>query len=262
MRIPILMYHMVDDRKAGQEPRYCCSTKFFHRQIRYLRRAGYSFIGLHDACLALRTGALAAGRCVSITFDDGYLDNFENALPILDEFSVPATVFVVSGRVGGVDGWRETGGNGSWPLASWEQLREMAEQGVEIGSHTVSHPSLTALDDEQRRREVADSKSALEERLGQPVRFFAYPYGRLDEATRNAVRAAGYEAACSTRSGFNSAGCDPYLLRRLEVYGTDSLSRFALKVAWGTNDASLRTIGQYYGSRVAVRLRRWLNLST
>ena len=140
-------------------------------------------------------------------------------------------------------------------LATGDELRQMAENGIEIGSHTISHSALDAADPEEIAREVCVSKDEIEQRFGKPVRFFAYPYGRLNEAVRDAVAEAGYKAACSTRSGFNNAGTDPFILRRLEVYGTDSLWRFGLKLAWGTNDASPVVIGRYYLSRVKERLK-------
>src|SRR4030042_954893 len=115
----------------------------------------------------------------------------------------------------------------------------MATNGVTVGSHTTTHASLTAVDAESARHEVIDSKSELEGALGKPVHFFAYPYGLLNEQIEEFVVEAGYVGACSTISGFNSRRANPFALRRIEVYGTDPLWKFVLKLKFGTNEATL-----------------------
>ncbi len=256
--VVILMYHMVRDARWEPDARYCCSPRKFRLQMAYLRLAGYRVAGLGDVAKLLGKGDAIPRGTVSITFDDGFRDNYEHAWPVLKRHGYPATMFVVSGLAGRTNEWMR---REAWParyLASWEEIREMAGEGIEIGSHTESHAALTECDAETLAREVRESKAEIERRIGKPARFFAYPYGLLDERAPTAVAAAGYEAACSTRSGFNGPGADPFALRRLEVYGSDSLWRFAVKIAWGTNDATLRLIGRYYLSRVRARLGRWV----
>jgi peptidoglycan/xylan/chitin deacetylase (PgdA/CDA1 family) len=254
MKVPVLMYHMVRESSHPAEKRYACSPAMFRRQMAYLKKSGYRVISLGDLATSVAGGTQLNGREVVITFDDGFRDNYTNALPVLRQYGFSAAVFVVSGSVGGANEWMVQNGYPRREMASWDELREMAEQGVEIGSHTVTHCSLDTADERSATCELRDSRQQIGERLGRPVRFFAYPYGRLTQGTAAMVKAAGYDAACSTRSGFNNAGTDPFILRRLEIYGTDSLWRFALKLAWGTNDASLPVIGRYYLSRVKERL--------
>lgn len=249
------MYHMVRESSHPGEKRYACPPAMFRRQMAYLKRSGYRVISLGDLTKSLTEGAQLNGKQVVITFDDGFRDNYTNALPVLKEYGFPAAVFVVSGSVGGTNDWMVQNGYPRRELASWDELRQMAEQGVEIGSHTVTHCSLDTAEEGSSACEVRDSRHQIGESLGKPVRFLAYPYGRLAPGTPALVKAAGYDAACSTRSGFNNAGTDPFILRRLEIYGTDSLWRFALKLAWGTNDASLAVIGRYYLSRFKERLK-------
>lgn len=255
MKVPILMYHMVCESLHPAERRYACPPAVFRRQMAYLKRAGYRIIPLTELSGRLNNGKEWKDKPVVLTFDDGFRDSYLNALPVLRAYGFPATVFVVSGLMGQTNKWMAKRGCPERDLATADELRDMAENGIDIGSHTMSHAALDAVDPETMSREVSVSKEEIEQRLGKQVRFFAYPYGRLNEAARDAVAAAGYAAACSTRSGFNRAGADPFILRRLEVYGTDSLWRFALKLAWGTNDASLRAIGRYYLSRLNERLR-------
>jgi peptidoglycan/xylan/chitin deacetylase (PgdA/CDA1 family) len=139
-------------------------------------------------------------------------------------------------------------------LLSWGELKDMKANGITVGSHTTTHASLTDMDAESAGHEVIDSKSELEEALGKPIHFFAYPYGLFNEQIEEVVREAGYLGACSTRSGFNSAHVSPFALRRIEVHGTDPLWKFILKLKFGTNEATLALPLKYYWSRVLHRL--------
>lgn len=247
---------MVRDGKGAADARYCCSPGNFRRQMGYLKRAGYQVVPLAEMVSALKSGDKLPRKTVALTFDDGFRDNFENALPVLREFAYPATIFVVSGLVGGINAWMRDGNAPERELVSWGELQQTAAEGIEVGSHTVTHTALDEMHSDELLRELKESKSEIERNLESKVRFFAYPYGRLNEKARKAVEAAGYEAACSTRSGFNNRDTDSFILRRIEVYGSDSLRYFALKVAWGTNDASVGLISRYYLSRIRARFER------
>lgn len=249
MRVPILMYHMVCESSHREERRYACPPTMFRRQMAYLKRAGYRVISLEDLATSLAEGKPLDGRQVVITFDDGFRDNYTSALPVLKEYGYPATVFVVSGSVAGANQWMVQNGYPRRELASWNELREMAENGIEIGSHTVSHAALDELDEGQVTRELQESKAEIEHKLMRPVRFFAYPYGRLSLGTPALVKAAGYEAACSTRSGFNHPDEDTFALRRIEVLGTDTLWKFRQKLKFGTNEIDLLFLLRYYTTR-------------
>jgi peptidoglycan/xylan/chitin deacetylase (PgdA/CDA1 family) len=101
--------------------------------------------------------------------------------------------------------------------------------------------------------EVKEAKCIIEEQLAEEVRYFAYPYGYYDEKVKAAVRAAGYQAAVTARSGFNGCGTDLFELKRIDIFGTDSLIQFSLKIKFGANEMSYLSAAQYYGSRVAAR---------
>jgi peptidoglycan/xylan/chitin deacetylase (PgdA/CDA1 family) len=191
---------------------------------------------------------------VAVTFDDGFAEVRRHALPILERFAVPATLFAVSGYVGGLNEWMDRAAFPARRLLSAADLRDLQAAGMEIGSHTVSHRSMPELSFEEAAREARESKDMLEQIVGRTVRYFAYPYGRFNANTKEAVRAAGYQAACSTRSGFNSSLTDIFELRRIDVFGHDSLTHFQRKLAFGANEFGLRQLLHYHAGRVLQRL--------
>src|SRR4029079_7648441 len=130
---------------------------------------------------SLREGRLPTGRTVVLTIDDGYVDNVDVALPILEPHGFSATIFLVSGRLGDVNDWSDAAPLRGRQLLSVQQLDGLRDRGIELGAHTRTHCSLPEVDDERLAEEVASSRSDLEHALGIPVRTFAYPYGRLDE---------------------------------------------------------------------------------
>lgn len=251
----ILMYHAVDNERATAERRLCVKPDNFDRQMRCLRDQGYSPVSLHAMVEQLREPVRSGDPCVAVTFDDGFDDVRRHALPILVRHGVPATVFAVTGRLGGSNEWMDRSVFPPRRLMSAAELREVQAAGLEIGSHTVNHASMVGLSLEEAVREARESKDALEQVLGRKVRYFAYPYGRFDLSAKEAVRTAGYHAACSTKSGFNSpAGTDLFELRRLDIFGHDSLPHFKRKLAFGANEVKLRQVLNYHASRALQRL--------
>jgi peptidoglycan/xylan/chitin deacetylase (PgdA/CDA1 family) len=154
-------------------------------------------------------------RKVALTFDDAYLNLFTNGLPVLRETGVRATTYVVASLIGKLNQWDDGKGARREPLMDRIQIGEWIQAGHEIGSHGLSHAYLTSLALDDVRREIIDSKKLLEDMFGQRVRHFCYPYGDWNEAIRDIVREAGYETATTTIPGFNTAGTDPFALRRL-----------------------------------------------
>jgi peptidoglycan/xylan/chitin deacetylase (PgdA/CDA1 family) len=189
-----------------------------------------------------------------VTFDDGFADNYSNAFPILQRYKVPAAVFLAVRSLGGENRWMSASGYPRRSMLNWTQIREMHSAGVDFGSHTLTHPRLSALDRDSARAEIHGAKQALEDKLGTAVDWFAYPYGDWSGETVALVREAGHSLACSTRPGFNREDVDPLLLRRIEVYGTDPAWKLLQKLRFGTNDASIFEPMRYYWKRVAARL--------
>ena len=172
-----------------------------------------------------------------------YVDNLA-ACEELQKRGMRATWFIVSGSIGQPPRWPEDG-RPAGRLLNADELREMRENGMEVGSHTVSHTRMTGLDDMNLMRELAHSKATLEDLLGSPVDSFAYPYGDWDARCVEAVQQAGYSAACTTRTGWALRDNTPYQLRRLTVFNTDTTSSFARKLYFGSHDVRWRDIARY-----------------
>jgi peptidoglycan/xylan/chitin deacetylase (PgdA/CDA1 family) len=246
------MYHSIDAPTDDRERNICLPPAEFGRQMEYLHAKGYMPISLDLLLDASSRGGELPFCPVVITFDDGYADNAVNALPVLQRYGFPATVFVVSGCMGGNNTW-DAARLPERRLLSWDKVREINKNGIAIGSHTLTHRRLSKLVPEDALAEIRESKQAIEEQLGLPVRHFAYPYGDTSESIAAMVRKAGYRTACTTMSGFNWAELNPFSLRRLDIYGTDTLPRFARKLAYGSNDGSIMTSLRYYGRRLLAR---------
>jgi peptidoglycan/xylan/chitin deacetylase (PgdA/CDA1 family) len=250
----ILMYHQVDCPRSDKEARFCTPPDEFRRQMAWLRQAGYRGVDLDEMRAHVAGERPLSGKALHVTFDDGFIGVFDHALPALEEHGLLATLFAVSARVGATNDWMAARGFPRRALMSAPQLRLLADSGVAIGSHTRTHSRLPELPAREAEAEIAASRAELEDVLGQPVRHFAYPYGLFNAAVRELVLEAGYATACSTRSGFNRPGEDVFLLRRIDVFGTDRLWQFRQKLRFGTNESSRLRPLAYYGQRVAARL--------
>jgi peptidoglycan/xylan/chitin deacetylase (PgdA/CDA1 family) len=233
----VLCYHAVSRRWRH---RLAVPPTALENQLRSLLRRGFR--------AATGTDVVAGrGRLLHVTFDDAFRSVLE-ALPILERLRVPATVFACSaladaGRPFQVLTPAEDGTTTEADLATldWDALRELGERGVEVGSHTVTHPRLTELDDRELRSELRASRERLESELGVPCRLLAYPYGDHDERVRAEARAAGYEAAFALPG--KARPFDRYGLPRIGIWRKDGATRVLLKTS-----SARRPIGA---------LRRW-----
>jgi putative peptidoglycan lipid II flippase len=226
----VLMYHSVSE--GVDDPyRIAVSPGRFADQMRWLASRGLRGVSMRELLHAARHGR-AAGL-VGLTFDDGYADFVEHALPVLARHGFTATVYVVAERVGGHNDWEQDGP--LRPLLTVDEVREVARQGVEIGSHGLNHLSLADLDADTLRKEVAVSREALELLLDEPVSGFCYPYGDLSDTAVAAARAAGYDYAVAT---WASGRRDPHALPRTYVAERDGAAELLAKrlrhrIAWG-----------------------------
>lgn len=210
------MYHNVDRDPPGVRLRgLYVSVARFHRQMKLLKRLGYQGISQHEALPYLR--GEATGKVVVITFDDGYRDNLRNALPILQELGFRATCHVVSGAVGGYNFWDAEQLGARKAIMSVSELREWAAAGMEVGSHSQSHPRLPELAQEPLRQELLASRATLEDILGQAVQSFCYPYGAAGERERDLVQNLGFASAVTVRRGRAQPGDDLWSLPRIGV---------------------------------------------
>jgi peptidoglycan/xylan/chitin deacetylase (PgdA/CDA1 family) len=239
---PILMYHAIG-RPGEPASRYVLPVRRFERQMAWLKWAGYRVIGLDELASCLRECRLPPARAVVITLDDGYRDNVELAAPILRRYGWPATIFMVTGRIGAANDWSDDPGLGGRALMSWPELRSLAGWGIAVGAHTRTHPMLTSLPPEAALDEMSGSRADLEHELGSASSLFAYPYGDHDETVRALAAAAGFSASCGVLSRNTHPATPAHDLYRIEVRGTDSLPRFMLSLTLGSSDLFRRHEG-------------------
>jgi peptidoglycan/xylan/chitin deacetylase (PgdA/CDA1 family) len=243
-RLLVLLYHNVGSSpgRAGLVAHWT-QPEALRAQIRWLRAAGHTFVDAewvtHYVGRGLRPPPSPVVRPTLLTFDDGLANLHTYALPILEQERVPALIFLVAGRVGGVTDWEAEPRWRENRLLTWEQIREMQERGVTFGSHALTHPHLPALPECEWRRELVESKQVLEQGLGRPVETLAYPYGDFSPALAAGALEAGYRACFSTLPGLNAPDTDPAALRRMNVRRHAGLWLFRRKVC---KMAALRTI--------------------
>jgi peptidoglycan/xylan/chitin deacetylase (PgdA/CDA1 family) len=224
LHVPILMYHRinvvtpstpVDSRGLTVHPAE------FARQMTWLKRNGFHAITQRELFGALICGRPLGRRPVMITFDDGYRDVFFKASPVLRRLGLRATAYVISGRISA----------GDPSFLTWPLLRALERDGIEIGSHTVSHRDLTALSDRELLQELTTSRRTLERRLGHPVPWLAYPFGAYDARVERFARRAGYVLAVTTWPGIGQSARRPLALRRLRVLDTTGVRGLAAMLA-------------------------------
>jgi peptidoglycan/xylan/chitin deacetylase (PgdA/CDA1 family) len=217
----ILMYHGVAD--VAQDPYQLFVTPSrFAEQMTWLKRRGLRGVGIGTLIDAMRAGREPG--LVGITFDDGYVNVLDNAVPELLRHDFTATMFIISGRLGGTNEWDE---GPVWPLMSAGQVAEVAAAGMEIGSHSATHVRLSRVGGDRLEAEVSGSRASLGELMGAPVRGFAYPWGSNDVAARRAVRNAGYDYACAVETPVTELGL--MALPRICFSQGDGAGRMATK---------------------------------
>ncbi|MBW8371821.1 MAG: polysaccharide deacetylase family protein [Thiobacillus sp.] len=251
-RALILMYHSVDTPLNEAESRYCVTPAVFREHMAHLAASGSVAMPLATMVQALKQGGQLPDNAVAVTFDDGFECFQRNALPVLTEFHIPATVFAVSGMLGGTNTWMQAKG---WPerkLMNAHELREIQAAGVTVGCHALNHKPMTQLSDEALADETVNARRILSEALETDVTLFAYPHGAQSGRERQAVEKAGFIAACGTEPGFNRHQTDLFALRRIDVYGSDTLASFRRKLQFGANRATLADLANYYFRRIAT----------
>lgn len=223
-RVPILMYHSVTDRPTPGTRPHAVRPADFAGQMTHLRDHGFTALTFGKLTAALDAGTELPERPVVITFDDGYADFHETALPVLDRLGLGCTLFVTTGWVR--DAGPHAAGRPLDRTLSWGQIREAAAHGVEIAGHSHSHPQLDQITDRELREELRRNKGLLEERIDHPVRTMAYPYGYSSARVRRAVREAGYRAACAVNNAIATGHHDRLAVPRLTVGPDITMARF------------------------------------
>lgn len=229
----ILMYHWFRDAgtpSTSRSPQLEITPERFAEQMAFLARRGYRSATLSDALAAAGEGT-ASSKTVVLTFDDGTADFWTHARPTLAEHGFRATLFAVTGYVGGASEWDRHLGEPARPLLDWDQIVELHREGHEIGSHTHMHRVLTELSDDQARDELERSRERLAERIGEPPAALAYPRGFYGQRHKQLAREAGYDSAAAVILRWRDMRrSDRYELKRMTVKGTESMLWFRLRL--------------------------------
>jgi peptidoglycan/xylan/chitin deacetylase (PgdA/CDA1 family) len=216
--IKVLMYHrVVEFDPPGRIHWTCVRTPEFRRHLQLLDRWGFTAITFDDYRLYLAGELNLPRKPVIITFDDGYLDVYKNAFPVLREFGMKAVVFVLGNREIKKNIWDQTLGLPSAHLMGDQELLELHAAGFEIGSHSMNHMRLTTLTEEEAWEEISRSRIVLEILVNSPIRTFSYPYGDVNPLVKKMVEDAGYTLACSVYSGPPMFGVEPLENRRISI---------------------------------------------
>lgn len=234
----IVVYHSLDN--SGDL--FSTGPAMFRAHLNALVESGIQIVPLE----AIQT----TPQAIALTFDDGYANFREHALPYLLELELPATVFVVSGQCGRTSQWESRmGPHVNQKLLNWSELREIASAGIGIGAHTVSHENLALLTDEKVIREMRDSRAEIESRIGLPVKAFAYPYGVSNRSIQRVARQQ-FQIACGTHLSLVHEKSNPFDLPRI--------FDFYLRHRYLNRPVRLRRLNQMEG-RVYLAMRRWLS---
>jgi peptidoglycan/xylan/chitin deacetylase (PgdA/CDA1 family) len=222
--IPILAYHKIEHRLE-----FGVTTVFptqFEKQMRFLASRGYRSISLSEL---LDNKQKKEEKNVALTFDDAYQNVIINGLSIMKEYGFKATVFVVSDFVGKENLWDVNLGFRGFRHMGWKDLRYLVKLGFEIGSHSHAHPDLTKISDSEVKEELSRSKNTLEDKLGVPVRFISYPFGRYSKRVKQIAQECGYSGGVCLSHPFKKRN-DIFELEREAVYIFDTLSNFEAKL--------------------------------
>ena len=236
-RLSILMYHSISETsESGVSPYYRTVTAphVFKAQMKTMREAGWRGISLSEGLRTLSTAPERAQKMVAITFDDGFEDFYTAAYPVLRNNNFTATMYLPTAYIGDSPAAFK-----SQRCMTWEQVRELHNEGIEFGSHTVNHPKLWDLDWPAIVSELRDSKRTIEHKLGAEIPAFAYPYAfpqqdkSFTSRFRSELEASGYKSCVTTSIGRVAADDDPYTLKRLPANSCDDADLLMAKLEGG-----------------------------
>ena len=229
--VPVLMYHQIADEVTTSD-KMAVAPEVFGEQMAYLREAGFTSLTAGQlAEILARGGDGLPARPVVLTFDDGYGDFYDHALPLLKQNGLTGTIFQTTGWVGLSDTVKR--------MMNWRELAEVAECGIEVGAHTYCHPQLDQLSDKDLHEELTGPKHAIEDKLGIEVPGLAYPYGYSNAKVRRIARETGYTYAYSVSNALTASGADAFALPRLTVERSTTMADFA-RLVNGQDTPALR----------------------
>lgn len=224
--LAILTYHSIDDSGSVVS----IAPRTFADQMKALAETGFRGISMKEALTYRQANGRWPENSAVLTFDDGFANFYETAMPEIAKHSFSATVFVISGHVGGHNDWDAPPAVlGSQSMLTWSQVKELDEQGIEIGAHTRTHPDLRRLSKPEIEAEITGCCSDISERTGQAVESFAYPYGYLNRQAEEVAQQA-MRSACTTE--LRRTNDEPFhLLPRVDMYYLQSPNQLSSLVA-------------------------------
>jgi len=222
--VPILLYHFVGreslERDGASTTRYNVTAAHFDAQLALLHRLGYQTVTVAEIAAALRGEGILPERPIAITFDDGWIEQYSVAFPLLQKYGMKATFYILSSYTTGER------------YVTWEQLEELRDADMEIGSHTRTHVNLIDLSSEDAGYEISSSKSVLEAKLDITVESISYPYGLYSGNTITLTQQAGYRAAVALNPSPKQSLSNLYALRRFEIHGAHTLIDLIAYLPW------------------------------
>ncbi len=214
--IPILMYHSIESMPKSTSMRSLhVPPKRFRLQMWILKVLGYKALSLKE--LKPYLIGEKSGKVVGLTFDDGYKNNLTNALPILKKYNFSATCFIVTDHIGSSNLWDRKKGIIQMPLMNIDDINIWLDSGMDIGSHTQTHPDLTSLSQKELMLEVSECKAYLEKQFKTKIEFFCYPFGIYNESICEIVKESGYFSALTMIRGRVNLKSDKFRLPRIPI---------------------------------------------
>src|SRR3989344_2712390 len=215
-KVPILIYHHIreiSDKDKEKDKQFIVSPENFEKQLQYLKENDFQNILLKDLANYFSGNFTLPAKPIIITFDDGLISQYNNALPLLQKYGFTATFFIFTNPIGR-----------SQNYLNWEQIKELENFGIEIGSHGIYHLLLNKIDKNRLAEETSGSKEKIEENLGQKIYSFAYPFGAYNDQVVKMIKEAGYQSARDIVNGVNHTKENLYNLRAYFI--TDNFPRF------------------------------------
>ena len=216
--IPVLMYHEIGDPEGPWTNLYVSEENLI-KQLDYLLEAGYKTVTMTDLEKNRVGKKILAEKSIVLSFDDGYASMYNFVFPALKERDMLGVFYLYPDKFGG------------WNSLSPEQIKEMAQAGMEIGSHSKSHADMTKISRENLFYELEESKKILEEISGKSIRSFCYPSGRYNDQVIEQIKNAGYGSAVTTNYGKYQLAESIYTIKRVRINYTDSLDGFIKKIS-------------------------------
>jgi peptidoglycan/xylan/chitin deacetylase (PgdA/CDA1 family) len=222
--LPVLLYHSISPAARPEQYGWITAPEVFAEHMAYLHEHHYKTLTVSEyAAMLAEPMVEAPEQTVVITFDDGFADFAEHALPVLQRYELTSTMYVVTGCVGSTSTWLESVDEGDRPMLGWSDIEALVQAGVEIGAHTHSHPQLDVINRDTAWEEIRRSRGVLQDRLGHEIPSFAYPFGFHGPRIRALVERAGFTSACAVKDALSGPGDDPLAIARVIVPGDTSI---------------------------------------